>query len=120
MLAVAEVVAVQGCEALDSAAIAAAAEARLRTRPPITMIEVIVTIAARTRTRPQAPDAAIMVVTKAGEVVNQKEDAVVIEDPQPPQVPNKTSKNLETTVTTVSCVVNRNLFFIRLKINAIV
>ena len=100
MLAVAEVVAVQGREALDSAAIAAA-EARLRTRPPITMIAVIVTIAARTRTRPQAPDAAIMVVTKAGEVVNQKEDAVVIEDPQPPQVPNKTSKNLET-VTTVT------------------
>ena len=83
---VVEVVEVQDFEDLDLVA-----PVKPQTRPLTMTTAVIAMIVAKTLMPPPAPDVAIMVeaVTKVGEVVNQKEDAVVTEVPQPPLVPNK-------------------------------
>ena len=83
---VVEVVEVQDFEDLDSVV-----PVKPQTRPLTMTTAVIAMIVAKTLTPPPAPDVAIMVeaVTKVGEVVNQKEDAVATEVPQPPQVQNK-------------------------------
>ena len=103
---VVEVVEVQDFEDLDSVV-----PVKPQTRPLTMTTAVIAMIVAKTLTPPPAPDVAIMAeaVTKVGEVVNQKEDAVVTEVPQPPQVQNKQVqtclKNLETTITIVIVII---------------